>query len=92
MKIIGVTGGICSGKTTVCNYLEILGYKVFYSDQVALKLVETNKKLQIELTRAFGKDVFIGNIYNRQYVSSIVFNNKEELEKLNRIFKYEENN
>ena len=41
MKKIAITGGICSGKSYICNLIEKLGYSVFYSDDVAMNLVST---------------------------------------------------
>lgn len=84
---IAITGGIGSGKTTVCKYIEKLGYKVFYSDLIAKELVNTNNKLQSEIINEFGIESFINNKYNAIYIANIVFNNSEKLEKLNYIFK-----
>lgn len=87
MKLIGVTGGIGSGKTTICEYIERLGYDVYYSDVVANRLVKTNSKLKEELITEFGNEVYINGNYNRQYIADIVFNDKTKLNKINTIFK-----
>ena len=83
---IGVTGGICCGKTTVCKYIETLGYQIFYSDIEAKKLVY-DKQVKDEIICKFGNDAYINNIYNTKYIRDIVFNNKEKLNALNMIFK-----
>ncbi|MFA6944926.1 MAG: dephospho-CoA kinase [Pedobacter sp.] len=84
MLKIGVTGGIGSGKTTVCKVFELLGIPVFYADQVAKSIMHTDPELKKKLLEAFGKKSYSMNgELNRSYISSIVFNNELELEKLN---------
>ena len=84
MLKIGVTGGIGSGKTTVCKVFELLGIPVFYADQVAKSIMHTDPELKKELLAAFGEKSYSGKgELNRSYISSIVFNNEQELEKLN---------
>lgn len=84
---IAVTGGICSGKSTVCKYIEELGYQVYYSDNIALDLANYNKDLQKEIIKEFGELSFIDGDYNRRYIANIVFNDDKSLTKLNKIFK-----
>ena len=84
---IGITGGIGSGKTTVCKYIESLGYQVFYSDLEAIKLANTNSELIKLITDEFGTESYINGEYNRKFIVSIVFESKKALEKLNQIFK-----
>jgi len=87
MFIIGVTGGIGSGKSTVCKFIEESGYPVFYSDIVAKNLANTNKELQKEIINFYGPQSYINNVYNTKYISSLVFTNKASLNNLNNIFK-----
>lgn len=84
MLKIGITGGIGSGKTTVCKVFELLGVPVFYADDVAKSIMYTDPVLKSEILKAFGENSYSKNgDLNRSYISSIVFNDKHELEKLN---------
>ncbi|WP_442794627.1 dephospho-CoA kinase [Pelobium manganitolerans] len=84
MLKIGITGGIGSGKTTVCQIFSLLGVPVFYADIVAKDLMVTDAVLIAQVKRAFGNKAYFDNgSLNRKHVSDIVFNNKQELEKLN---------
>ena len=58
MKTLGVTGGIGSGKTTVCRLLEARGARVFYADAEAKRLMETDPALRADLVAAFGAATF----------------------------------
>lgn len=83
-KIIGLTGGIGSGKTTVANYIKSLGIPVYIADEKAKKIMET--KTVIELVQnAFGKDVISDGKIDRQQLAQLVFNNPDKLQKLNDI-------
>lgn len=83
---VAVTGGICSGKSTICKYIENRGYKVYYSDNIAKELVNTNEKLRTKLINEFGEKTFIENKYNTKYIANIVFNDDNRLKKLDNIF------
>lgn len=84
---IGITGGIASGKSTICKYIESIGYPVFYSDDVAKQLVDTNKNLRTDLVEKFGSSVFKEDgTYNSSFMFDTIFKNEEELKKLNIIF------
>lgn len=85
MLRLGITGGIGSGKSTVCQIFESLGVPVYNADARAKYLVANNMDLQAELTAAFGEQTFINGEYNRTYIAGIVFADKFQLEKLNRI-------
>lgn len=88
MKKIAITGGICSGKSYICNLIEKLGYSVFYSDDVAMNLANTHSPLIFEITKEFGDKSYsaYNGTYDRKYIASIVFNDSEKLDKLNSIF------
>ena len=88
MKKIAITGGICSGKSTVCKMIEQLGYKVFYSDIEAKVLANTNEDLKRELIFVFGENSYIDGVYNTEYISNIVFSNEIMLNTLNCIFSF----
>ena len=84
---IGITGGICSGKSTVCSYIEKLGYDVFYSDQSAINLAETNLFLKNSIIEKFGPESYLPNgSYNRKYIAGIVFSDKPQLDLINSLF------
>lgn len=85
-KIIGLTGGIGSGKTTVAHYIEELGFPVYYSDDRAKTIVNDNDDLKIRIKELLGEGSYDKNgIYDRKFVGEIVFNDKDLLHKLNEI-------
>lgn len=83
MLKIGLTGGIGAGKTTVARLFEILHISVYYADQKAKYLMENDPALHDALISLFGSRVYQGNNLNRKYLSDLVFNNKELLNRLN---------
>lgn len=84
MLKVGITGGMGSGKTTVCKVFEILGIPVFYADIVAKSIMHTDTVLKNDIVTAFGESSYSSQgELNRQYISSLVFKNEKELEKLN---------
>lgn len=86
MLKIGITGGIGSGKTTVCKVFELLGVPVFYADLVAKSIMQTDFQLKNEILIAFGPQSYsIDGLLNRTYISSIVFKDELQLNKLNSI-------
>ncbi len=84
MKKIGITGGIGSGKTTVCKIFESLGIPVYYADDRAKALMIENKELVDGIKNLLGEEAYFedGSL-NRQHIASIVFKDKEKLAKLN---------
>lgn len=85
MKIIGLTGGIGSGKSTVASLFESKGVPVYYSDDEAKFLMEHSPILKEKIKKEFGQGAFINEQLNRSYLAGIVFGNKKELLKLNSI-------
>lgn len=86
MKIVGLTGGISSGKSTVSSYLKQLKIPVIDADEVARKVVEPNSQGAIEIRKAFGSDVFEedGSL-NRQKLGALIFSNTENRKKLDEL-------
>lgn len=85
-KIIGLTGGIGSGKTTVAKFIEDCGFPVYYSDDRAKDIVNDNEDLKIRIKELLGSDSYDENgLYNRKFVAEKVFNNKDLLHSLNEI-------
>lgn len=83
MLKIGITGGIGSGKTTVCRLFELLGVSVYYADVRAKILMQTDVELIEEIKKVFGGEVYSGQTLNRSLLGSIVFSNSERLQQLN---------
>ena len=81
--LIGITGGIGSGKSTVCQIFEILGVPVYYADDRAKLLTTTDKVLRESITAAFGEESYLNGSLNRAYLAKQVFSNKEKLAQLN---------
>ncbi|MFL9834951.1 dephospho-CoA kinase [Chryseobacterium terrae] len=85
-KIIGLTGGIGSGKTTVAKFIEEFGFPVYYSDDRAKDIVNDNDDLKVKIKELLGNDSYDENgLYNRKFVAEKVFNNKNLLQSLNEI-------
>ncbi|MFD0792313.1 dephospho-CoA kinase [Mucilaginibacter litoreus] len=81
---IGITGNIGSGKTTVCKVFEVLGIPVFYSDLHAKLVMVEDKELVAGIKQAFGNEAYAADqSLNRKHIADIVFNNQQQLEKLN---------
>ena len=88
MKVIGVTGGICSGKTTFCEMLETAGAAVVNCDNLGHESYLPGQKCHDKLVETFGAGILAadgsGQI-DRKKLSAIVFRSKEEIAKLNAI-------
>jgi dephospho-CoA kinase len=85
MKIIGLTGGIGSGKSTVLKMFEALGATTYIADLEAKKLMNTNAELIKQITNLFGQEAYTNKQLNSKYISSIVFNDNEKLKALNNL-------
>jgi dephospho-CoA kinase len=80
---IGLTGGIGSGKSVVAKVFETLGIPVYYADDAAKKLMNTDKELKTAIIKNFGEGSYTNGELNRKYMATIVFNDKEKLDLLN---------
>lgn len=80
---IGITGGIGSGKTTVARIFEVLGIPVYYADDAAKRIMNEDPVLKAEIVKNFGEQSYIDGKLNREYLASIVFNDKKKLSVLN---------
>lgn len=84
MKVIGITGGIGSGKSIVCKVFELLGVPVYYADTRANWLTNNDLQLRKEIKELLGRQAYDENgQYNRKWVASQVFENPELLQMLN---------
>lgn len=90
MKIIGLTGGIGSGKSTVSNYLIQKGYPVIDADKIAREIVQPNSDILIKLVDCFGEIILNpdGSL-NRKLLANKAFSNKEQKMKLDHIMLHE---
>lgn len=84
MLKVGITGGIGSGKTTVCEIFELLGIPVFNADDNAKTLMVTDGVLIAEIKSAFGAaSYFEDGTLNGKYIADLVFSDPEKLALLN---------
>ena len=82
---IGVTGGIGSGKSVVCDILRLHGIPVFDADKEAKKLNDTSPFIREQITRHFGEALYSNNKLNRRMFASIIFHDEEKLAMANAI-------
>lgn len=84
--IVGITGGIGSGKSTVCRIFQLLGVPVFEADTVAKNLYDSNPKIKSGLIRLFGAHIYTpdGKL-DRKKLASIIFTNEIHLAKVNEL-------
>lgn len=80
---LGITGGIGSGKTSVCRVFSILGVPVFEADNAARDIMNNDPGIKQELNDLAGKDLYQGGNLNRQELASIIFNDGEMLSRVN---------
>ncbi len=85
MKIVGLTGGIGSGKTTVAKQFQALGIPVYIADDEAKKLMNRSKIIKRKLIALFGDEAYKDNTLNRPFLADKIFNNAENLEKMNAV-------
>lgn len=83
--IVGITGGIGSGKSTVARYLRHQGYKVYDSDIEAKKIQNSNADVRAATIQLFGNQAYTENEMNRAFIAKCVFEDKNLLQKLNEI-------
>ncbi len=85
-KQVGVTGGIGSGKTTVCKIFESLGVPVYYADDRAKAIMVENKEVVEKITQLLGPKTYDPLLQlNRAFIARVVFNDPEKLQALNSI-------
>lgn len=82
---LGVTGGIGSGKSTICRVFQLLGVPIYYADARAKWLIENNLELVESIKRLLGEESYVKGEYNSRYVGSKVFRNSDLLAKLNNL-------
>lgn len=82
---LGVTGGIGSGKSTVCKVFSVLGIPVFSADDEARKLQDNDIDLRRKINDLAGKDLFTSGRLDRAALAELIFRNRELLERVNSI-------
>ena len=80
---VGITGGIGSGKSTVCEIFKILGVPVFEADKVAKNLMNENIVIRQNLVEWFGNEIYSENQLNRKLLAEHIFNDNNLLTKVN---------
>lgn len=83
MKIIGITGGIGSGKTTIADMLRDAGYPVLDCDFQAKQIYISDPSVISSMKQMFGENIYKDGILDRKALADIVFNDKTSLDKLN---------
>ena len=82
---VGITGGIGSGKTHICEMFKALGVPVYNADERAKWLMQENQSVREQIIQVFGKEAYQDQKLNREFLAKVVFQDKEMLSKLNGI-------
>ena len=85
MIIVGLTGGIGSGKTTVANFFKKLEIPVYIADVEAKKLMNKSKVLQRKIKKLFGDNAYVDNELNRPFIAGKIFKDQNLLQQMNSI-------
>lgn len=85
MLKVGVTGGIGSGKTLICNVFAKLGVPVFNADSVAKSIINNDSEVVLKFKELFGADIYTDNQINSKKLADIIFNHKEFIQQVNSI-------
>jgi len=80
---LGITGGIGSGKTSVCRVFGVMGIPTFSADPEARKIMESDKTIKRRINTIAGRDLYINGILNREKLASLIFNDDALLKKVN---------
>jgi dephospho-CoA kinase len=82
---LGITGGIGSGKSIICQILEIMGVPIYYADDRAKWLMNNDEVLKKKIIALFGTKSYVKNQLDRIYIASQIFENQHLLMKMNKI-------
>lgn len=85
MLKVGITGGIGSGKSTVCQVFETLGIPVLYADRLAKELMTADPLIREQVSRLLGPEAYSAGQLNRSWIAQQVFGDEEKLALLNTI-------
>lgn len=75
MKVLGVTGGIGSGKSTIARFYDALGVPVFEADKVAKELMSSDQQLKNEIKSLLGEATYKEGVLNRAFIAEAIFSN-----------------
>ena len=84
-KVLGITGGIGSGKTTVVQMFKEIGVPVYNADTEAKKLMQSSHEIKNEICSVVGQDAYKNGILDKDFISDKIFNDKNILKKINNI-------
>ncbi|AEA44251.1 dephospho-CoA kinase [Fluviicola taffensis] len=84
-KVIGITGGIGSGKSVVSKILQLIGYPVYSSDQRAKEIMHEDQKIIQQLTSLFGNQAYLNKELNRPFIASQIFQDDSKRIQMNQI-------
>ncbi len=84
-KLIGITGGIGAGKSTVSTICKHLGFKVYNSDQRAKEIVSEDSIIKKKFISFFGNNIYKNGVLDRKFLSDKIFNDKSSLQQINSI-------
>ncbi|MCF7568194.1 dephospho-CoA kinase [Sabulilitoribacter arenilitoris] len=85
MIIVGLTGGIGNGKTTVAKAFSDLGIPIYIADEEAKNLMQKSKIIKRKLVQLFGDEAYVKDELNKPFIANIIFNDSSYLEKMNAI-------
>ncbi len=85
MIVVGLTGGIGSGKTTAAKAFTALGIPVYIADIEAKRLMHNSKVIKTQLIELLGEEAYSDGALNKTYIAGIIFNDKTYLSKMNSI-------
>jgi len=85
MKVIGLTGGIGSGKSTVSRFFEIIGIPVYIADMESKRLTESSPAIRRKLTERFGTKLHADGKLNKSLLASLIFENEENRNYVNSV-------
>lgn len=85
MKVIGITGGIGSGKTSVSKFIIEAGFPVYFTDDRAKQIMNESDEIKNYLTKKYSNNIYINNLLNTKLLASYVFKDTKALNELNEI-------
>lgn len=85
MIVLGITGGIGSGKTTVCNMFKSIGIPVYNSDYEAKELMQSSNLIRAKICSRFGEEAYLNGTLNKHFISKKIFKQKNLLKEINNI-------